>query len=127
MLPGQTYVAAGGLHMKVDGSKRLPVIRLSEEPPENFCRPAVDVMFRSVARIYGAGVLAIVLTGIGADGTAGGRCIVEQGGVIIAQDEVSSVIWGMPGSAARAGICSAVLPLDVIADRVNALTAGVAT
>jgi two-component system chemotaxis response regulator CheB len=90
------------------------IIRLNQDPPENFCRPAVDPMFRSVAALYGSRVLAVVLTGMGSDGLKGGREIIERGGALIAQDEESSVVWGMPGAVANDGLCSAVLPLPEI-------------
>jgi two-component system chemotaxis response regulator CheB len=123
LLPGRLYVAPGGYHMVAEGPLASPRIALNQDPPENFCRPSVDVMFRSLARVYGAGVLAVVLTGIGCDGTAGGRAIVERGGAVLAQDEASSVVWGMPGSATRAGLSSLVLPLPELADRIGALLA----
>jgi two-component system, chemotaxis family, protein-glutamate methylesterase/glutaminase len=108
---GRIYVAPGDFHMKVatEGGARL--IRLNKEPPENFCRPAVDPMFRSVAQAYGAGVLAVILTGMGSDGAKGARSVVDAGGAVVAQDESTSVVWGMPGAAANSGVCSAVLPL----------------
>jgi len=90
------------------------VIRLNKNPPENFCRPAVDPMFRSISAAWGRRVLAVVLTGMGSDGAKGGADVVKGGGTVIAQDEASSVVWGMPGAAANAGICSAVLPLTEI-------------
>ncbi len=109
--PGHVYVAPGEYHMTVASSGTQRIIRLNQDPPENFCRPSVDPMFRSVARVYGRRALAVVLTGMGSDGTKGGAMIVEAGGTIIAQDEASSVVWGMPGAVAQAGLCSAVLPL----------------
>lgn len=108
------YVAPGDFHMKVAVENGGKVIRLSKEPPENFCRPAVDPMFRSVAQAYGAGVLAVVLTGMGSDGAKGARVVADAGGSVIAQDEATSVVWGMPGATAAAGVCSAVLPLPEI-------------
>jgi two-component system chemotaxis response regulator CheB len=108
------YVAPGDFHMKVSAEGGGRLIRLTKEPPENFCRPAVDPMFRSVAQVYGAGVLGVVLTGMGSDGAKGARAVVDAGGSIIAQDEATSVVWGMPGAAAAAGVCSAVLPLPEI-------------
>lgn len=115
---GHIYVAPGDFHMTVaqDGPNR--VIRLNQDPPENFCRPAVDPMFRSVAKIYGSAALGVVLTGMGSDGREGGRVLTEAGGTIIAQDEASSVVWGMPGAVATAGIASQVLPLDQIAGQI---------
>ena len=108
---GHVYVAPGGYHMMVEANGMQRILRLSQDPPENFCRPSVDPMFRSVARVYGRRALAVVLTGMGSDGTKGGTMIVEAGGTIIAQDEATSVVWGMPGAIAQAGLCSAVLPL----------------
>lgn len=108
---GRIYIAPGDFHMKVSTENGARVIRLTKEPPENFCRPAVDPMFRSVAQAFGAGVLGVILTGMGSDGTKGARAVVEAGGSVIAQDEATSVVWGMPGAAAAAGVCSAVLPL----------------
>ena len=99
-------------------------IRLNQDPPENFCRPAVDPMFRSVASIYGAKTLSVVMTGMGHDGLAGGRIIAEAGGTVLAQDEETSVVWGMPGSVAVAGICSSVLPLDELGPAVGQLIMG---
>ena len=88
--------------------------RLTDDPPENSCRPAADVLFRSAARLWGAGTLGVVLTGMGRDGLAGSRAVVEAGGSVIAQDEFSSVVWGMPGEVVRAGLADAVLPLAQI-------------
>jgi len=114
LMPRQIYVAPGGYHMTVESNGLQKVLRLNEEPPENFCRPAVDPMFRSIASVYGNRALAVVLTGMGNDGAKGGKMIVDAGGTVIAQDENTSVVWGMPGAAAAAGICSSVLPLDQI-------------
>jgi len=118
---GRVYVAPGDFHMVVDGGSGPKTIRLSKEPPENFCRPAVDPMFRSIARAYGNAVLGVVLTGMGSDGAKGGQAVVAAGGTVVAQDEATSVVWGMPGAAAAAGICSAVLPLAEIAPYVARL------
>jgi two-component system, chemotaxis family, protein-glutamate methylesterase/glutaminase len=115
LLPGHIYVAPGGYHMIVEGSGMRKVLRINQDPPENFCRPAVDPMFRSVASAYGSRALAVVLTGMGSDGSKGGKAIIDAGGTLIAQDEKTSVVWGMPGAAAAAGLCSAVLPLDQMA------------
>jgi len=111
---GKIYVAPGDFHMIVDSRGAQRIIRLNQDPPESFCRPAVDPMFRSVARVYGRRVLGVVLTGMGSDGTKGGAMIVEAGGTIVAQDEATSVVWGMPGSIAQAGLCTAVLPVGDI-------------
>ena len=111
---GRIYVAPGGRHMRLSGSASDPVIRLDDGPPVNFCRPAVDVLFLDAAAIYGPATLSVILTGMGSDGTAGARALVEAGGQLIAQDEATSTVWGMPGSVAKAGLCHAVLPLPDI-------------
>ena len=115
ILPGRIYVAPGGWHMTVGRSGKVPVIRLNQEQPEHFCRPSVDPMLRSAAAVYGPGVLAVILTGMGADGADGCRVVAEAGGRFVVQDEATSVVWGMPGAAARTGLAEAVLPLNQIA------------
>ncbi|MDZ4741608.1 MAG: chemotaxis response regulator protein-glutamate methylesterase [Alphaproteobacteria bacterium] len=117
LAPGCVYIAPGNYHMEVSG--RGGPLMLSQAPPENFCRPAVDPMFRSIAAAYGSSVLALVLTGMGADGREGGRAIASGGGTVLAQDEATSVVWGMPGAVAQAGLASAVLPLNAIAGEVR--------
>ncbi|HTH16845.1 MAG TPA: chemotaxis response regulator protein-glutamate methylesterase [Magnetospirillum sp.] len=112
---GRVYIAPGDFHMQVEVKGVDKVIRLNKNPPENFCRPAVDPMLRSISAAYGKRVLVAILTGMGADGSKGGQVVVQNGGTVIAQDEATSVVWGMPGAAANAGICSAVLPLPEIA------------
>src|SRR5208283_1088519 len=99
-------------------------IVLGDDPPINFCKPAVDALFTSAASVWGAATLALVLTGMGADGTRGAADIVAAGGSVIAQDEATSVVWGMPRSVALAGLCSAVLPLDRIAPKILRLSSG---
>ncbi|NVK17351.1 MAG: chemotaxis response regulator protein-glutamate methylesterase [Methylocystaceae bacterium] len=116
--PGQVYLAPGDYHMVVEGTGPQKTLRLNQDPPENFCRPAVDPMLRSVVAAYGRKVLTVILTGMGSDGLKGGKVVVENGGDLIAQDEATSVVWGMPGAVAQAGICSAVLPLENIASYV---------
>ncbi len=111
---GQVYLAPGGYHMTVRAGAQGSVIRLTQDPPENFCRPSVDTMYRSLVQTYRGGVLAVMLTGMGADGLQGARAIVEAGGNIVAQDEATSVVWGMPGAVATDGLCAAVLPLPQI-------------
>lgn len=113
------YVAPGDFHMTIRG-KGGP-IELNQAPPENFCRPAVDPMFRSVASAYGPLALGVVLTGMGSDGREGARAIVGAGGSVIAQDEDSSVVWGMPGAVAHAGLASAIVPLDLISAEIKKL------
>jgi two-component system chemotaxis response regulator CheB len=122
--PGRAYLAPGDYHMLVETRAGGPVLRLTQEPPVNFCRPAVDVMYGSVARCFGAAALAVVLTGMGCDGLKGGDDIVRAGGTVLAQDEKSSVVWGMPGAVATAGLCSAVLPLAELSLLVTRLAAG---
>jgi two-component system chemotaxis response regulator CheB len=121
--PGRIYVAPGGHHMLVAGEPGRLRIALDSGPAVNFCRPSVDVTFASAARSFGAGVLGIMLTGMGADGARGAAEVVERGGNVIAQDEASSIVWGMPGTVARAGLCAAVQPLPglaaTIVDRIS--------
>jgi two-component system chemotaxis response regulator CheB len=114
--PGRLLVAPGDHHMLIEmnGSNQLRA-RLSQSPPENFCRPSVDPMLRSADRACQGRVLVVMLTGMGQDGLAGTRLVVEHGGAAIAQDEATSVVWGMPGAIAQAGLCHAVLPLRDIA------------
>lgn len=113
--PGRVYVAPGDFHMTVHVEGARKVLRLDKNPPENFCRPAVDPMLRSLAKVYGGKVLTLILTGMGQDGMKGGKEIINAGGVVVAQDEGTSVVWGMPGAVTGAGLCSAVLPLSDIA------------
>jgi two-component system chemotaxis response regulator CheB len=121
---GTIYVAPGGRHMRVAQHNGAAVIALDDGPLVNFCRPAVDPLFASAANVYGCGALAVILTGMGTDGALGAGDIAAAGGSIIAQDEATSVVWGMPGSAAHAGVCSAVLPLDEIAPKLLRIFAG---
>ncbi len=118
LLPGQVYLAPGGYHMQVEQGVGKVRIRLNEDPPVNACRPSVDVLFQSVAKAYGSSSLAVILTGMGDDGLRACRQLSERGSRIIAQDERTSVIWGMPGQVARAGLADAVLPLDQIGDEI---------
>ena len=121
---GHIYLAPGGRHMRVVRQGTEPVIALDDGPPINFCKPAVDPLFTSATDVWQAAVLAVVLTGMGADGMRGGKDIVAAGGSVIAQDEATSVVWGMPGAAANAGICAAVLPLNQIAPKLTKLFSG---
>lgn len=113
--PGHVYLAPGDQHMVVEAGGGTPTLHLNHDAPENSCRPAVDVLFRSVAQVYGAGTLAVVLTGMGSDGTRGAEQIRARGGVVVAQDQASSVVWGMPGSVVRANLATIVVPLDNVA------------
>ena len=122
---GTIYVAPGDWHMTVEADGSQKVIRLNQNPSENFCRPSVDPMLRSVAKAYGAHVLGLILTGMGHDGLNGGRVVVDAGGTVLAQDEATSVVWGMPGAVATGGLCSAVLPIDEIGPTVERMATGV--
>ncbi len=123
--PGRIYLAPGGRHMRVVRQGAQAAIALDDGPPVNFCKPAVDPLFASAIDVWQGGILAVVLTGMGSDGMRGGKEIVAAGGSIIAQDEATSVVWGMPGAATHAGICAAVLPLGQIAPKLIQLFAGV--
>jgi two-component system chemotaxis response regulator CheB len=116
LLPGQAYLAPGDFHLQVERRAGGFVARLDQAPPENSCRPSVDVLFRSVAREVGPAALGVILTGMGKDGLAGSQAMRDRGARILAQDEASSVVWGMPGYVARAGLAEAVLPLSQFAD-----------
>ncbi len=111
VVPDRTYIAPGDFHLTITQDLR---IALTQDPPENSCRPAVDPMFRSVAQIYGAGLLALVMTGMGQDGTRGARSVVDAGGVVIVQDAATSVVPSMPNGVLKAGLADGVLPLDRI-------------
>jgi two-component system chemotaxis response regulator CheB len=124
VLAGGIYVAPGGRHMRVVRERDGIKVAIGDDQPINFCKPAVDPLFSSAAAVWGSSTLALVLTGMGSDGTNGSADIVAAGGSIVAQDEASSVVWGMPRSVAHAGLCSAVLPLDQIARKVLRLFAG---
>lgn len=121
--PGRLYLAPGDVHLAVE--RRGPVLaaQLRADPPENHCRPSVDVMLRTAASACEGRVLVAMLTGMGSDGLAGTRAVIEAGGAAIAQNEASSVVWGMPGAVARAGLCRAVLPLEEIGAFLQRLTA----
>ncbi|PIQ96644.1 MAG: chemotaxis response regulator protein-glutamate methylesterase [Nitrospinae bacterium CG11_big_fil_rev_8_21_14_0_20_56_8] len=112
--PGHAWVAPGDYHMVIERKGSDIVIVNNQNPPENSCRPAVDVMFRSIASIYGAHTLAVVLTGMGQDGLIGCEHIKGVGGQVVVQDESTSVVWGMPGFVTRAGLADKVLPLKEI-------------
>ena len=121
---GHIYLAPGGRHMRVARKGADAVIVLDDGPAVNFCKPAVDPLFMSAIDVWQGGAMAVILTGMGSDGMRGGTQIVAAGGNVIAQDEASSVVWGMPGAAVQAGICAAILPLQQIAPRLVRLFAG---
>ena len=121
---GQIYLAPGGRHMRVVRHGAEVMIALDDGPAVNFCKPAVDPLFTSATEVWQGSVMSVILTGMGSDGTRGGKDIVAAGGSVIAQDEATSVVWGMPGAAAHAGICAAVLPLNQIAPKLLRLFSG---
>lgn len=121
---GNIYLAPGGYHMRVSRQGTDIIVQLDNGPQINFCRPAVDPLFMSAVDVWRSDILALVLTGMGSDGSRGAKHIHDSGGNVIAQDEASSVVWGMPGAAAHMGVCAAVLPLDRIADKVQRIVAG---
>ena len=116
---GRIYLAPGDKHLVVEGRTGAMRARLTNDPPENFCRPSVDPMLRSACAAVEGRVLIAMLTGMGHDGLAGTRQIVEAGGCAIAQDEATSIVWGMPGAIAQAGLCHAILPLPAIAGKLR--------
>src|SRR3984893_15593902 len=124
IVPGTIYLAPGGRHMAITRKGGQPAIAINDGPLVNFCRPAVDPLFASAAQIWGSAILSVILTGMGSDGMHGAEAIVAGGRRWLAQDEASSVVWGMPGAAANAGVCSAVLPLDQIAGKIGRIFAG---
>jgi two-component system, chemotaxis family, protein-glutamate methylesterase/glutaminase len=117
LVAGRLYLAPGDRHLLVETTRGALRARLSTDPPENFCRPSVDPMLRSAAASCEGRVLVAMLTGMGSDGLAGTRRVIEAGGTAVAQDEATSVVWGMPGAVAQAGLCTAVLPLPRIAPK----------
>jgi two-component system chemotaxis response regulator CheB len=116
--PGHAWIAPGDFHMTVARDGIQARVAVNQDPPENSCRPAADVLFRSVARAFGPAALAVVLTGMGQDGLRGCEAIREAGGQVIVQDEPTSVVWGMPGFVARAGLADRVLPLGLVAPEI---------
>lgn len=122
--PGHIYVAPGGFHMVLEKNGKDTVIRIEDSPPVNFCKPAVDPLFRSVADLFSKSALALVLTGMGSDGANGSRLISGAGGSVIAQDEETSVVWGMPGAVVAAGACADILPLGEIGRKISRILTG---
>ncbi|WP_407344538.1 chemotaxis-specific protein-glutamate methyltransferase CheB [Pengzhenrongella phosphoraccumulans] len=114
LLPGHAYIAPGDRHLEVRPTARGGRTKLTDGPPVNFCRPAVDTLFRSAVSVFGGDLLAVVLTGMGADGRTGCGAVVGAGGTVLVQDEASSVVWGMPGAVAMAGFAHRILPLDQV-------------
>ena len=127
LAPGKAYIAPGDFHMIVSSEAGVTRLRTHQGPKENYCRPSVDVLFRSVAKVYGARTLAVVLTGMGQDGLKGCEILGGLGARIVVQDEATSVVWGMPGFVARTGLADKIVPLDQIgAEIVRATTLQVA-
>jgi two-component system chemotaxis response regulator CheB len=120
---GEAWIAPGDFHMVVNRVEKEVKLTLNQEPPENSCRPAVDVLFRSVARTYGANALGVVLTGMGSDGVVGTKAMKAAGAQIVVQDEATSVVWGMPGQVAAAGAADGIYPLEEIAAELQRRTA----
>lgn len=123
-VPGTVFIAQGSHHLVFTRQDNVVSLQLTQDAPEHSCRPAVDVTFRSAAAVFGSRVLGVMLTGMGQDGVIGSAAIREAGGQIVVQDEATSVVWGMPGNVARAGLANAIVPLDgivgEIAQRVDA-------
>jgi two-component system chemotaxis response regulator CheB len=126
VVPGNIFIARGDSHLEVvkaASGRSNAALHLTNAPPENYCRPSVDVLFRSLAGAYGGSVLAVVLTGMGSDGLAACRILREHGATVLAQDEATSTVWGMPGAVATAGLAHRILPLSEIAPEILRLTA----
>lgn len=119
LAPSEVWLAPGDFHLEVFRALDGVRLRVNTAPPENSCRPAVDVLFRSVAQVFGPAALAVVLTGMGQDGLRGCHCIREAGGQVLAQDESTSVVWGMPGAVTQAGLADKVLPLPELAAEIE--------
>jgi two-component system chemotaxis response regulator CheB len=123
--PNTVYIAPGGRQMRLgSAADDRPILEMTDDPPENNCRPAVDYLFRSAAMRYPGRSMAIILTGMGSDGTLGLRLLKRHGCFVIAQDEASSVVYGMPKAAAEAGVVDSILPLKSIASRITAIVKG---
>ena len=125
LVPGTVHLAPGDHHLVVRGGARGPHTSLNQGPPENFCRPAVDPLFRSVVAAYDGAVLAVVLTGMGSDGRNGAAEIRAAGGTVLVQDQATSVVWGMPGAISQAGLADEVLPLERMPEAISRHLAGV--
>jgi two-component system, chemotaxis family, protein-glutamate methylesterase/glutaminase len=124
LLPGTIWIAPGDFHMVVSREDGVLRLRTNQGPRENYCRPSVDVLFRSVANIYGSKALGVILTGMGQDGLKGCASLIAGGSRVIVQDEASSVVWGMPGFVARAGLAEKILPLTEIGPEIERRVSG---
>ncbi len=125
--PGRVYIAPGGRHMRVGNAHGHAIIEICDDAPVNFCKPSVDVLFESCARLFGASCLSIILTGMGVDGAKGATAIAQSGGSVIAQDEETSIVWGMPGATVKAGACSAILSVPQMTQVLTRLLDGLRT
>jgi two-component system chemotaxis response regulator CheB len=114
VVAGRILIAPGGFHLKLASSGGKVCVNLDQSPPLNSCRPAVDALFASTGEVYGGAVIAVILTGMGQDGLRGTEILRAHGATVLAQDEASSVVWGMPGAVVGAGLADRVLPLDHI-------------
>ncbi len=121
-----TYIAPGGFHMIVQTNEGVPYVRLTQTEPENYCRPSADPMLRSIAAIYGASTITAMLTGMGEDGMRGCRTLKDHGGRIVVQDEATSVVWGMPGAVANAGLAEVIAPLSEVGPTILSWCTGIA-
>ena len=122
--PGHAWIAPGDYHMTVSRVGMAVQVKTNQNPPENSCRPAADVLLRSIAETFGPAALCVVLTGMGRDGLRGCEAICAAGGQVVVQDEATSVVWGMPGFVARAGLADSILPLSQIAEEINRRVTG---
>ncbi|WP_164984076.1 CheB methylesterase domain-containing protein, partial [Cellulomonas endophytica] len=125
--PGTVYIAPGDRHLELRQQGVTTLTQLTDGPAVSYCRPSVDVLFRSAVRTFGGQLLAVVLTGMGADGRTGCEDVVSAGGTVVVQDEPTSVVWGMPGAVATAGLAHRVVPLDEVAPAVERVLGGAAT
>jgi two-component system chemotaxis response regulator CheB len=124
LVAGRVYIAAGGFHLTMATVRGMNVLRLDDGPMENSCKPAVDVTLRHAKALWGPRTLTVILTGMGNDGLAGARDLRQAGGRVLAQDADTSVVWGMPGAVAKAGVADAVLPLSQIAPAIVSAVRG---
>jgi two-component system chemotaxis response regulator CheB len=123
VVPGRILIAPGDFHMKLASNGDCVHISLDQSPRQNSCRPAVDALFTSAGEVYGGAALAVILTGMGQDGLHGAEILKAQGASILAQDEASSVVWGMPGAVVNGGLADRVLPLDEVVPEILRITA----
>lgn len=121
---GKIYLAPGDYHMTIARDEDKKIIRLNQGPPENFCRPSVDPMLKSLVEVYGSKICALIMTGMGSDGIGGVRVVSEKGGMVVIQDEETSIVWGMPGAVAEQGLQDLTLPISEIAPKILSICKG---